>query len=428
MTRPITRECAGSRPRYSPWWMAGHSPRLKNGCSRLLDHYTPMVMGDALVINDAGEILLIQRADSGMWAAPGGAFDVGETAAEGAVRECHEETGWRVEPLALIGLYDSRRVETRVGHHVYHLSFLCRPLSLDRSVPSHAMESLNMGWFAEEELPPLDLGHRNLDPQRVPLLAWGDEWRLLRSMSETLIEKRQAIQHLLEPRSAADALASYYALYHPEERSTLVLHRDRSGRVDGFLALCRTGMDLFRPLLTLRSESEDVAAELLASALAPEAAVIIAVPLDMQPVIEAFFAVSGEVAASVYRLDRRDFQPVINVLVTRAPTPGGDPRFVIRGQSFDRGARPVGPTLAAAGVNWRSPDFGDIYVQTDPKVRGRGLGKSVVSTLCTWLLEQNVTPLYTFPDDNEASGRLASSLGFRDSGARVFLSDGVRRS
>jgi 8-oxo-dGTP pyrophosphatase MutT (NUDIX family) len=135
-------------------------PEVKKRLLEILDHYTPMVMGDALVINDAGEILLIQRADSGMWAAPGGAFDVGETAAEGAVRECHEETGWRVEPLALIGLYDSRRVETRVGHHVYHLSFLCRPLSLDRSVPSHAMESLNMGWFAEEELPPLDLGHR----------------------------------------------------------------------------------------------------------------------------------------------------------------------------------------------------------------------------------------------------------------------------
>lgn len=247
-------------------------------------------------------------------------------------------------------------------------------------------------------------------------------------MSETLVQKRQAIQHLLDLRSPADALACYYALYHTEERSTLLLHRDQHDRVDGFIALCRTGMDLFRPLLTLRTESEDVAAELLASALPPEAAVIIAVPLAVRPVIEAFFAVSGETEASVYKLDRREFRPVINVLVTRAPSPSGDPRFVIRGQSFDRGARPAGPALAAAGVNWRSPHFGDIYVQTDPKVRGRGLGKSVVSTLCTWLLEQNVTPLYTLPDDNEASGRLATGLGFRDTGARLFLSDGVRRS
>ena len=247
-------------------------------------------------------------------------------------------------------------------------------------------------------------------------------------MSDTLMAKRQAIQHLLAPRSPADALASYYALHHPEERSTLLVHRAESGRADGFLALCRTGMDLFRPLLTMRAESEQVAVELLESALPPEAAVIIAVPLDLRPLIEALFSVSGEAVANVYQLERRDFRPVINVLVTRAPTPGGDPRFVIRGQSFDRGARPVGPTLAAAGVNWRSPDFGDIYVQTDPRARGRGLGKSVVSALSTWLLEQNVTPLYTVPDGNEASGRLAGSLGYRDTGARAFLSDGVRRT
>jgi GNAT superfamily N-acetyltransferase len=247
-------------------------------------------------------------------------------------------------------------------------------------------------------------------------------------MSEAVIKKRQSIQHLLDRRSPADALASYYALYHPEERSTLLLHHDQSGRADGFLVLCRTGMDLFRPLLTLRSKSTEAAAALLESTLPPEAAVIIAVPLDLRPVIEAFFAVSGETEASVYQLDQRHFRPVINVLVTRAPTPGGDPRFVIRGQSFDRGARPVGPALAAAGVNWRSPEFADIYVQTDPKVRGRGLGKSVVSTLSTWLLEQKVTPLYTLPDGNKASGRLATSLGYRDSGARVFLADGVRRT
>ena len=79
-------------------------------------------------------------------------------------------------------------------------------------------------------------------------------------MSDTLIQKRQAIQPLLAPRSPADALASYYALHHPEDRSTLLVHRAESGRADGFLALCRTGMDLFRPLRTMRAESERIAA------------------------------------------------------------------------------------------------------------------------------------------------------------------------
>ncbi len=131
---------------------------------QLLGHYTPMVMGDALVINPAGEILLIQRADSGLWAAPGGAFDVGETAAEGAARECHEETGWRVESVALIGIYNSRAVRTFPGQHVYHLSFLCRPVGLDPLPPTHAGEKLDMGWFPEGALPPLDVGHRSWVP------------------------------------------------------------------------------------------------------------------------------------------------------------------------------------------------------------------------------------------------------------------------
>jgi GNAT superfamily N-acetyltransferase len=245
-------------------------------------------------------------------------------------------------------------------------------------------------------------------------------------LNDNLIQRRQAIQHLLDP-NPADALASYYAFYHSQERTTLLVHRDEGGRADGFIALCRTGMDLFRPLLTLRAESEEVAADLLKNALPPEAAVIIVVPLALRPVIEAFFTVSGETEADIYRLGRRDFQPIINVLVTRAPTPGGDPRFVIRGQSFDRGARSVGPALAAAGINWRSPHFADIYVQTNPQARGRGFGKSVVSALSNWLLEQNVTPLYTVPEDNETSIRLARGLGYKETGARAFLCDGVRR-
>ena len=127
---------------------------------RSLNHYTPMVMGDALVINDAGAMLLIQRADSELWAAPGGALNVGETAAEGAVRECHEETGCRVEPVALIGIYDSRVVGTLVGQHVYHLSFLCRPLSSTPDRPLHPLETLDIGWFPEDATPQLDAGHR----------------------------------------------------------------------------------------------------------------------------------------------------------------------------------------------------------------------------------------------------------------------------
>jgi GNAT superfamily N-acetyltransferase len=244
---------------------------------------------------------------------------------------------------------------------------------------------------------------------------------------ESLIQKRQAIQHLLSSHSPSDAMVSYYALYHPEDRSQLILHTGEGGRVDGFLALCRTGMDLFRPLLTMRAGHHEIAADLISQAVQPELPVIIAVRLEQRSLIEAFFVVSGETVASVYQLERSNFRPVINVLVTRTPTPSGEPRFAIRERSFDRGARPAGAIVAQAGVNWRSPEFADIYVNTDPRVRGRGLGKSVVSALSNWLLEQNVTPLFTIAEDNDASRRLATSLGYQDTGARQFLCEGVRR-
>lgn len=69
----------------------------------IFTHPAPFPGGDAAVIDDAGKILLVRRADNSMWAMPGGAFDVGETPAEGVVREVLEETGYTCEPVALDG-------------------------------------------------------------------------------------------------------------------------------------------------------------------------------------------------------------------------------------------------------------------------------------------------------------------------------------
>jgi len=75
---------------------------------------TPVTGGDAAIIDDEGRILLIQRADNGLWAMPGGALEVGETPAEGVVREALEETGVHCQPIALVGVFDSRRVLRQV--------------------------------------------------------------------------------------------------------------------------------------------------------------------------------------------------------------------------------------------------------------------------------------------------------------------------
>lgn len=59
----------------------------------------------AFVQDDAGRVLLIERADNGQWALPGGGQEVGESTPAAAVRETLEETGIDIEISGLVGIY-----------------------------------------------------------------------------------------------------------------------------------------------------------------------------------------------------------------------------------------------------------------------------------------------------------------------------------
>jgi ADP-ribose pyrophosphatase YjhB (NUDIX family) len=122
---------------------------------------TPFSAGDGAVFDGDGRLLLIRRADNQKWAMPGGAFEVGESPAEGTLREVYEETGLRVRPLMLIGVFDSRFWKTVSRHHIYHFLFLCEPIYPIRfDLPEFAEESLDRAWFSETNLPEdLDPGH-----------------------------------------------------------------------------------------------------------------------------------------------------------------------------------------------------------------------------------------------------------------------------
>jgi ADP-ribose pyrophosphatase YjhB (NUDIX family) len=60
---------------------------------------------NVVVVNDAGEILLIRRTDNGNWAVPGGAIDLGESVAQAAVRETLEESGIECAITGIVGIY-----------------------------------------------------------------------------------------------------------------------------------------------------------------------------------------------------------------------------------------------------------------------------------------------------------------------------------
>jgi ADP-ribose pyrophosphatase YjhB (NUDIX family) len=118
-------------------------------------YVTPKSAVGAVVHDDAGRILLVQRADTGVWLYPTGWADVGYSASEVAVKEVLEETGISCEVERVIAVLDGMRMGfTRIP--LYSTVFLCRATGGD--LQAHPLETADVGWFAEGELPAMTVG------------------------------------------------------------------------------------------------------------------------------------------------------------------------------------------------------------------------------------------------------------------------------
>ena len=125
-------------------------------------YQTPKVAVGAVVGNDRGELLLIQRADSGIWLYPTGWADIGYSPSEVAVKEVQEETGILCEVQQLIAVLDGlRRGFTSIP--LYSLVFHCR--AVGGELDAHPLECADVGWFAEGELPERTAGADLWAPQ-----------------------------------------------------------------------------------------------------------------------------------------------------------------------------------------------------------------------------------------------------------------------
>jgi len=113
-------------------------------------YVTPKVAIGCIVGNDKGEILLMQRKDSGVWLYPTGWADVGYSASEVAVKEVEEETGIIAEPVQLLGVVDGMRMGfSRFG--MYMLLFHMH--AVGGMLQGHPLETSDVGWFTRDTLP-----------------------------------------------------------------------------------------------------------------------------------------------------------------------------------------------------------------------------------------------------------------------------------
>ncbi|MGI5291287.1 NUDIX domain-containing protein [Nonomuraea polychroma] len=138
------------------------------------------VSASAFVRDDEGRVLLLRRADNGLWTIPTGGVKKGETVAQAGVRECREETGLDIEVTGLVGVF-STPDHVIVYMHGDKIDEVRQPINvcLRARVVGGAeapdpREARELRWVAPDDLAPLDIhpairlrieqGLKGLDP------------------------------------------------------------------------------------------------------------------------------------------------------------------------------------------------------------------------------------------------------------------------
>ena len=136
---------------------------------------------NVVVVNEAGDVLMIRRSDNGNWAVPGGAIDLGESMVQAAVRETREETGIECEITGLVGIYTDPKhliLYTSNGEVRQEFSILLTAV-VTGGQPTPSSESSEVRWVPREDLADyqmdrsmrLRLGHYLADRSDSPYLG-----------------------------------------------------------------------------------------------------------------------------------------------------------------------------------------------------------------------------------------------------------------
>jgi ADP-ribose pyrophosphatase YjhB (NUDIX family) len=105
--------------------------------------YRHSVSVAGVVVREDDKILVIRRRDNGQYQAPGGVLERDERIEDGLVREILEETGLRVEPERLSGVYK------HMGLGVVALVFRARLLGGTAAITDEATEIL---WMDRDQV------------------------------------------------------------------------------------------------------------------------------------------------------------------------------------------------------------------------------------------------------------------------------------
>lgn len=121
-----------------------------------LGYITPKVGADAAIFNEAGEILLMDRADGTGWCLPCGFVEPNESPAEAAVREAREETGLEARVKSLVGVFTRKPSAKHGPHTTVAVVYLCEVVGGELRL-SH--EGLGLKYWRIEDVPRWHMTH-----------------------------------------------------------------------------------------------------------------------------------------------------------------------------------------------------------------------------------------------------------------------------
>jgi 8-oxo-dGTP pyrophosphatase MutT (NUDIX family) len=98
---------------------------------------------------NSGELVLVGRSHTGIWALPKGTPQSGETIEQVAVREAQEETGLQVQLIAYIGNITYSFVRERVRYQKQVRHFLLKAIGGDIALHDHEYDRVE--WFSIAE-------------------------------------------------------------------------------------------------------------------------------------------------------------------------------------------------------------------------------------------------------------------------------------
>lgn len=129
-------------------------------------HYrNPKPCVGVLVVQDGKVLLALRKREpfKGYWDIPGGFMEAGEDPWGTAEREMAEETGLKVRPVRLLGIYPD--VYGEGGDHTMNIFYVAEIVA-GEARPDDDVEAL--AWFGKDELP----GEIAFNCCRQALAAW----------------------------------------------------------------------------------------------------------------------------------------------------------------------------------------------------------------------------------------------------------------